>query len=274
MTAEDIPFAVDITRKENWDYTREDFQRLIDFEPGGCFVAFDEEERVAMLTTTSYGSLGWIGNVVVKSDRRGEGIGSKIVRHGVSYLTTKAVDAIGLYSYSDSVDFYERIGFRQSYRVTQFSGPAKVSENRGTRNATDDILPRIERMDKDYFGADRGRILRRMIIDFPDLFFYAEEGVLLGYIVGFCSPKACEIGPWVCNPDRADLAENLLVDCLSVLENPDSRVAVPNENKRAFEIVRGQGFYQDFEVVAMFYGSSRHRMKQDAIFGVGALEKG
>lgn len=274
MTPQDIPFAIGITDKEGWGYTEEDFQRLIDFEPEGCFVAYDDDERIGMLTTTSYGRLGWIGNVVVRSDRRQERIGADIVEHAVRYLRGKSTDIIGLYSYLDSIPFYERIGFLQSFRVSRFSAIARSSQGRKTRTVISDILPRIAEFDQRFFPGDRSRVIQRMMENFPHLVFYVEEGEILGYIVGFCSPKACEIGPWVCDPDRPDLAKDLLIDCLTALENTDSSIAVPNENKSALEIVGKQGFAKDFEVSAMFFESDEHGMKQGAIFGVGALEKG
>lgn len=274
MSPEDIPFAVNITDEENWGYMEEDFRRLLDLEPRGCFVAFDQEERMGMLTTTSYNDIGWIGNVVVRSDRRQERLGSKMVRHAIDYLRSKSVDIIGLYSYVDSVGFYERIGFIESFRVSRFAAIAKASENRGSCVATGEILPQISEFDRRFFPGDRSQLLGKMLEDFPELFLYVKEEDVLGYMLGFCSPRACEIGPWVCDPNRPDLAENLLADLLTNLENTESAVAVPIENELAVRIVRKKGFVEDFQVSAMFFESDNPGMNLDAIFGIGALEKG
>lgn len=274
MRTEDIPFAVEITDEEGWGYMEEDFKRLMDLEPEGCFVAFDRNERVGMLTTTSYGDIGWIGNVVVRSDRRQERIGAEIVRHAVGYLKGKPVSTLGLYSYMDSIKFYEGMGFSESFRVARLASVASASKKRGTNFATRKTMPKIEVFDRKYFPGDRSRLLGRMLGDFPDFFFYVEEEDVLGYILGFCSPKACEIGPWVCDPGRPDVAEDLLVDCLTSLENTESAIAVPVENTKAVDIAKGQGFTEEFQVSAMFFESDHHGMNLDAVFGIGALEKG
>ncbi|UCD92117.1 MAG: GNAT family N-acetyltransferase [Methanobacteriota archaeon] len=275
MKSEDVPFAVDITDEEGWGYMEEDFQRLIDLEPSGCFVASDDDVEVGMLTTTSYGGIGWIGNVVTKSDRRQERIGSEMVKHAVRYLKDKSVGVIGLYSYLNAVAFYERIGFQESFRVARFSTIAKVSENRGARVVNQEALPRVVGFDQKYFPGDRIRLLGRMLKDFPELFFSIEEdGDIVGYVLGFCSPKACEIGPWMCDPDRPDTAENLLIDCLTTLEDTVSAIAVSVDNESAIQIVKRQGFEEEFQVSAMFFETGDHGMNLKGIFGIGALEKG
>ncbi|MCK4442900.1 MAG: GNAT family N-acetyltransferase [Thermoplasmata archaeon] len=91
MTKGDIPFALDITDREGWGYTHEDFRRMLELEPDGCFVAFDNERRIGMLTTINYGRTAWIGNVVTESNRRGEGIGSRVVLHAVEHLRGRGV---------------------------------------------------------------------------------------------------------------------------------------------------------------------------------------
>lgn len=274
MKAEDIPFAVDITDEEGWGYMEEDFQRLIDLEPNGCFVAIDQDDRVGMLTTTSYGDIGWIGNVVVGSERRQGRIGTEMVMHAVEYLKGKSVRNIGLYSYLNAVSFYERMGFQESFRVARFFTFAKASEVKGTGVVTRDVLPQVADFDRKHFPGDRSQLLDKMLEDFPELFFCVEENHILGYILGFCSPKACEIGPWVCDPNRPEIAENLLRDCLTSLENTQSAIAVPVDNESAMRIVRRQGFLEEFQVSAMLFESEDLGMNLNAIFGIGALEKG
>ena len=76
-------------------------------------VAYDpsKEEAVGMGRTISDGvSDGYIQDVVVFPDRRGEGIGSRIVKELVYSGKKKGLVWIGLIAEKGSSPFYERIG--------------------------------------------------------------------------------------------------------------------------------------------------------------------
>lgn len=274
MTPEDIPFAVGITDKEGWGYVEEDFVMILEMEPRGCFVAHAQDEKVGMLTTINYGRTAWIGNVVVKSERRNQNIGSELVSHAVDYLRSESVDSIGLYSYLDAISFYEAIGFEQSFRVGRFSGSGRKSAGSGTRKFVMEALPAMVSLDQKYFPGDRTRLLSMIAKNDPGLMFWAGNGEVRGYIAGSCSQKACEIGPWICDPESPDLAESLLLDCLSALGDKEKSLAVPMENGPAVEMVNENGLTKEFEVVAMFFETDKSFMDQDGIFGVGSLEMG
>jgi GNAT superfamily N-acetyltransferase len=274
MTLEDIPFAVDITDKEGWGYSEDDFRVMMELAPHGCLVGESDEERVGMLTTVNYGRTAWIGNVVVGSDHRRTKLGTELVNHAVSYLRREGVDIVGLYSYLDAISFYERIGFRQSFRVGRFSGMAVGTPYRGSKILQNTDLTRIVETDMEYFPGDRTNILGKSASSHPDLFLWVGNGGVQGYITGFCSTKACEIGPWICDPDRPDLAEDLLLDCFNALGEKETSLAIPLENKKAIQIVEKHGIVKDFEVVAMFYRTDKSKMNLRGIFGAGSLEMG
>lgn len=274
MTHEDIPFAADITSREGWGYTQDDFRQILTLEPEGCFVAYDGDRRIGMLTTVDYGETAWIGNVVTETDRRGEGIGSKVVLHAVEYLKKKGVTNMALYSYMDSISFYERMGFKEIFRVTRFTGPAASSDSKGTRRTTESDIQKIADFDHEYFPGNRYGLLKMMLEKSPTYFLHAGDNDILGYVAGFCSPKACEIGPWVCHPDHPDAAEDLLVDCLSALDSDTTSLGIHNENSKAKRIVERRGFTKDFEVAGMLLEADTIDMNSEAIFGIGSLEMG
>ncbi len=274
MTVEDIGFAVDITDREGWGYTERDFENLLGMEPGEGLIAFDGSRRIGMLNTMDYGKTGWIGNVVTESERRGEGIGTSLVLEAVDRLKGKGVKNVGLYSYMESVDFYKRIGFMESFRVSRFLGKVQRSQARNTMRTSVDDLIAVANLDREFFPGDRSPLLQLALDGAPGSFFRAGDDEIVGYVSGFCSPKACEIGPWVCRSSRPDLAEDLLVDCVSSLESDTVGLAVPNKNETSIRIVRRLGLSLDFEVAALFYKTSESNMNLQGLFGVGSLEMG
>ncbi len=274
MTQRDIPFALDITDGEGWGYTRQDLQNILELEPDGCYVAFDGDERIGMLTTINYGRTAWIGNVVTRSDRRGQGIASRVVLHAVEYLRSREVHNMGLFSYTDSIEFYKRIGFKESFRVSWLSGTLNRIKSMGSTKTGVTDLQAISEFDRRFFPGERNRLLGLMHVTSPDHFYHVRKDDILGYVTGFCSPKACEIGPWVCNPDHPEVAEDLLIDCLSSLDGEETSVGIPNDNEIAMSLARDAGFDKDFEVAAMFFETDENQMNLEAIFGVGSLEMG
>jgi hypothetical protein len=46
MEPGDVEFAVGLTATEGWGYSPQDFRRLMNLDPRGCFVALDGNRRV------------------------------------------------------------------------------------------------------------------------------------------------------------------------------------------------------------------------------------
>ena len=71
---DDIPAALALCRLSGWNQKPEDWRRLIQYEPAGCFVAESQGEVVGTVTTTCYGQeLAWIGMMLVHPDFRRRG---------------------------------------------------------------------------------------------------------------------------------------------------------------------------------------------------------
>lgn len=65
MSVTDIPQALRLCRDAGWNQLQEDWHRLIDYEPQGCFVAICDGQLAGTVTTTRYGrELAWIGSTL------------------------------------------------------------------------------------------------------------------------------------------------------------------------------------------------------------------
>nr|MBC8498141.1 GNAT family N-acetyltransferase [Candidatus Bathyarchaeota archaeon] len=78
MVPEDEGFFLELIGLTGWGNTVADFRRMLHYEPGGCFLASRDGVDVGMVNSTLYGSVGWIGNLVVHPGHRGEGIGAAL----------------------------------------------------------------------------------------------------------------------------------------------------------------------------------------------------
>ncbi len=117
MRPGDISFAVRLADQEDWGIPARDFERILLLDMCGSFVAMENEKRVGIATTTSYGKqIAWIGNVVVEKSRRGRHIGQALVKHAIGYLEKKRVARVALYSFDENIEFYRKLGFKVGQR--------------------------------------------------------------------------------------------------------------------------------------------------------------
>ncbi len=264
MGLEDLGFAMALTREEGWDYGERDIIRLLELEPGGSFVALEGGERVGIVTTLRHERSAWLGNLVVRPSHRGLGYGKRLAEHALAFLAGRGVGTVGIYAYEWLTDFYRALGFEGSEGIITFSG--RSEGGRGAGGALD--MEELIAFDEPRFGDGRGKLLRRLQEEYPDLCKVQKEGGrVAGYIMGRRSETGAEIGPWV---SRQSCARGLLEAELAGLEG-EVWVSVPEKNGGALETVRSCGFRERFRTVLMYRGPP---LVQREICAVAALEKG
>ncbi|MBI4344029.1 MAG: GNAT family N-acetyltransferase [Euryarchaeota archaeon] len=260
----DLDFALALTREEGWAYGERDIIRLLELEPGGSFVALEGGERVGMVTTLRHGRSAWLGNLVVRSGYRGLGYGKGLVVHALASLAAKGHRTVGIYAYEWLTDFYRYMGFEGDGGIITFSGPGRGGRGAGDAVDVDELVA----FDTPRFGDGRGKLLRRLAAEFPDLCKVQREGgCIAGYIMGRRSYTGAEIGPWVSHPSSS---RGLLEAELAGLEG-EVWISVPEKNGEALETVHSFGFRERFRTVLMYRGPP---LAQREICAVAALEKG
>jgi GNAT superfamily N-acetyltransferase len=106
----DFNFIIGLAELENIRYSKKDLNRIIDFEPEGCFIALDGERRLGIITTITYGNVGWIGNLLVEKSTRRRGTGTNLVKEALEYMQKKDVKVPKLYCFPKRIPFYRRLG--------------------------------------------------------------------------------------------------------------------------------------------------------------------
>jgi ribosomal protein S18 acetylase RimI-like enzyme len=117
-TAEQSRMIVELYRAQGWRLASDDdspqwIQKLI--AGSHCFVvALEGEEIVGMGRAISDGiSDAYIQDLTVRSNRRNEGIGSKIIQTIMKRLHTDGLRWIGLIAEPGSTNLYRNAGFRE-----------------------------------------------------------------------------------------------------------------------------------------------------------------
>ncbi|HKZ93989.1 MAG TPA: GNAT family N-acetyltransferase [Candidatus Bathyarchaeia archaeon] len=255
MAPNDFAFAIKLTDTMNWDLTRKDFEFMMNLEPRGCCVALDETRRVGLITTMHFGRVGWIGNVIVTPSNRSKGVGALLVKHAIDYLVGESATTIGLYAYVDTVQFYEKLGFKANSNFIRLVGQGfKMDQytERIVRMAERD-LEDVARFDERCMGWNREPLLKRIFRDSKDLCYVARDSnKLLGFIMADSYRQ--EIGPCVSSPRKPEVAINLLRAVLGTFSGLEIRVGVSESRLGIVEALREMKFQEEFKVVRMYWG--------------------
>ncbi len=273
MQAADFPFAVELANTMNWSMTTEDFVFNVKLEPAGCFVLFDDHERVGIATSISYGRVGWFGNLVVAEAYREKGAGTLLVEHAVNYLKSVGVEAIGLYAYPHLLGFYGKFGFKLDvdFLVLKAEKVSSVDEGK-LEKVEKQNLPALSNFDGRCFGASRKKLLEQILLGKGNLCYVSmEESEVVGYVAAKVSGGLAEVGPLVCRGSRRETATDLLKAVLAKLNGTEAFMYLPASEKNLVETAVNTGFQEQFRLVRMFLGS---HAAEECVYIAESLERG
>jgi len=275
MISKDFSFARHLTETVGWNYTVSDFERLLYYEPEGCFIAEENNEPIGIVNTTTYGKLAWVGSLIVLEPYRGRGVGSELMKHALRYLKTKGVETIRLDAVPRAMPLYQRLGFKEEYDSLRFIGTGQKTTYREARGMENKDLESVVHLDTQFFGENRERVLKRVYKDFSDLCFVSfTDGKLVGYIMAKKGFDIFKIGPWICDLKHTEVAEELLRAVLNEAHGMNIWVGVPDGNKRSVSILEKYGFVEQPKSVRMYHGKCDYVGLVNGVFGIGSPEKG
>ncbi len=275
MTPEDLELCVGLFSMVGWGNTEDDVRRMLSYEPGGCFVASVGGAGVGIVASTSYGGVGFVGNLIVRPDQRGRGIGASLMRAAMTHLLDAGARSVRLDSVPRAVPLYRRLGLKEEYPSLRFTGAGRRLPWEGVERMTPADLLEVMKLDRRFFGAQRGRILKRVLLDFPGLCFLTrEDTVVVGYFMAKAGEGVYRIGPWICEPGRPEVAESLLHRLMSEVDGQRLWAGVPGVNEVSAGLLKGNGFESLPSSLRMCYGECGPMGDPRGVFGIGAPDKG
>jgi GNAT superfamily N-acetyltransferase len=205
MSSGDVLAADSLRRLIGWNQTPEDWRRLLELEPQGCFVALREAELVGTVTTTTYGqTLAWIGMMLVHPQYRRQGLGTRLMRQALDYLAGRAIECVRLDATPAGYPLYEQLGFAAEWTLTRWQRPAggALAAASGSPPATRALAETdwgaVEALDHEAFGAPRGRLLRRLAAASRVARVWPAAGAPAGFGLLRAGANADYLGPVVC----------------------------------------------------------------------------
>ncbi len=204
FTPADLPLAQTLVAGETWNLTEADLRRLVNLDPEGGFVALEGDEQAGVAFGLTYATTGWVHSVIVDSRWRGRGIGGRLTAAVVDHLRARGIATIKLDATSMGLPVYTRLGFRKEFQVNTFSGEPRLTSSvpKGIGALTPEHAPEVLELDRLSFGDDRGRLLRALLEEFPDLAAVrrGRGGKITGYALARPVVGGHFLGPIVADP--------------------------------------------------------------------------
>ena len=211
-----------------------------------------------------FGRTGWLGNVAVDDDVRGQGLGRAISQTAVDRLQQAGVETVLLTATELGRPIYERLGFTDesvSYGIWEQPRPLILGCDRSAtvrRGQIDAVI----RQDAEATGEDR----RGYLAPFADRAWVAAGPGQAGYWVAL---------PWGGGPviaANAASARPLIVEMIRT--SPGSRLAFPELNAHGAALAVSLGFHLARRVRRMRLGPPVPGYRPGAIYNVFSLAAG
>ena len=238
LTAADVPQAMLLKQSAGWNQTEQDWLRLLELEPEGCFGIEREGTLVATTTAVCYGrELAWIGMVLTLAECRGQGLASELMRAALEFLDGREIEWVKLDATAMGRGLYRKFGFVEECAVERWlRAPGAVEAGQVAAYEPDAEL------DLRAFGVDRSRVLAIL----------ADESASVhgaGFAMGRAGSNAAFFGP--CVALDAAAAARLVGWFLARHGEEPAYWDLAPEHREAVELAQSFGFARARELVRM-----------------------
>ena len=131
-------------------------------------------------------------------------------------------------------------------------------------------LPMVAAFDLPLFGADRSRVLGRLLSELPDRAFVAHDDN--DRLSGFLFAQAATLGPWVATTPA--LAAALIDTALALASIEHARVLIAQSHPHADAILVERGFVLQRTLEHMRLGPAQHLGQPELRYGLTSFALG
>ena len=259
MEVQDIRAGMCLKTEAGWNQTIVDWERFLRLEPGGCFLAELHGDVVGSVTTCRFGSVAWIGMMLVARKHRGKGIGRALFSKALAWLDARKATSIRLDATPLGKPLYEKFGFRSQFELERVGGKIG-SINCGVENkryTVDAIrsheLDDIASLDQAACNTIRKSLLSELIeIDIAGNLI-REAGKPVAFTLCREGSGALQIGPSVAiSPEAGKIS---LQHTMSSLEGQEAFIDTPIDHASS-RFVKSLGLTPFRTLTRMCYGDN------------------
>jgi GNAT superfamily N-acetyltransferase len=204
LTEADLPRAVALSTLVGWNQAEADWRVFAD---EGRVAALDDGEAASLAATAAvlpFGAdLAWVSMVLVRPDRRREGLATRLMRWAVEELA--GTRCIALDATPAGREVYRQLGFEDVFGFARWRlGDGIAAPDVAVRPLRDADWPTLLAQDATAFGASRESLLRGFARRFPQAAWVAADGS--GFALGRDGVRAAQIGPVVARDPATAMA--------------------------------------------------------------------
>ncbi len=254
LTVADVPFALGLCAQNRWNQLAGDWQRQLDLEPTGCFVAEVAGQCVGTACYCAFGAVAWINLVLVDRAQRRRGIGTALLRHVVQALDERGVASIRLDATPLGQAVYAGLGFTGEFTLVRFSGVLAAAGQAvdGVEPLRAADLADVVRMDEAVTGTRREKLVRHLFQTEPArMRKFAPAARLEGFCLARPGANAWQIGPVQGSPQAG---RRLLLDAAHQFAGQRVYLDVPIDNRDAVAVAESLGLTEERRFLRMRRG--------------------
>jgi ribosomal protein S18 acetylase RimI-like enzyme len=207
MTFEDLSLGLRLRQQAGWNQTAADWARFLSLQPDGCFVAEIDGIAAGTVTNCVFGSVAWIGMMLVDASRRGRGIGRALMTRALAFLGERGVRSVRLDATPLGEPLYRSLGFVEQSRLGRWEGELSGGEvAQGVEAGQVEDRGGILRLDREVTGTDRRRLLLELFREYPhELRVVRRGGAVVGYLTARRGARALFLGPCLATAEAGPL---------------------------------------------------------------------
>ncbi|MHA1674590.1 MAG: GNAT family N-acetyltransferase [Promethearchaeota archaeon] len=258
LKVENLPYAWNLTQQEQWGLVFEELSDLFHCYSGGKFICIHGDKPLATIFGTAYDTMGFIGNLIVDSNFRNQGIGTRLLQHLLNYFHQHNISPVMLDAVERAAPLYRTLGFQEVCRSLRYRGILPVpttSKPDRMHPMTEVVWKELMEFDKQHFGGNRESLLLPIFQKYPQLCFYlTHKGKISGYIMAIERNGYYKIGPWMVDLDEPE-PDLLLRHFFSPNASHEIYLGVLEQNIRTVKIMEDLQIPCIFSSIRMILGS-------------------
>jgi len=200
LTEADLPRAVALSARAGWNQVAADWQVFL---ARGAVRVLDDDDPECLAATAAVlpfdADLAWISMVLVRPDRRRQGLATTLLRWALERL--EGTRCIALDATPEGREVYGRLGFADALRFARWRVATLPERGGQIETCTDPRL--LHAADLHAFGTSRDWLLDGFVRRLPEAALVARDG---SFALGRDGLRAPQIGPIVARDPDTSLA--------------------------------------------------------------------
>lgn len=235
LTENDLEFALALSTAAGWNQTRLDWERFRLLQPDGCWLAEDHGERLGTVVVCRFDDVAWIAMMLVREDRRGQGIGRQLMERAIDCATELGACSLRLDATPLGQPLYTRLGFTPDFLLTRYGGeiPASTPPEPQFQPTFDPEMAAA--LDATASGTHRRRLILQLLAEQPGQAIHTDQ-----HLLSFCTHRvgcrAIQIGPCIAQEKVPLAGQVLLRSALAQHAGQQVMVDIPDQHQTAIEV--------------------------------------